>query len=197
MDKSRVGRKRKQRLFIAIDVGPWLIQTRAIQKELQQQLHSLLHHVVWYPMQSFHITLAFLGPVTPKVKQEIQQQVQHLLSINAIKPFDLYAVKFSLLSGRHIIIEVEGSLLEQLYEMLRVVVPGRERMDKRRSFKPHIALGKLIKSRNINNVRHILTKLELKDFQPIMINQFHLYDSQPNRVYSNLGSFSLVKGAGL
>jgi 2'-5' RNA ligase len=194
MENSKVGHSRKQRLFIAIDVEPWLTQMHAIQKELQQQLHPLLHQITWYPVQSFHITLAFLGSFTPKVKQEIQQQVQHLLSINAIEPFELHAVKLSLLSGRHIIIEADGTLLEQLYEMLKEVVPGRERMDRERTFKPHIALGKLIKSRNINNTRHILTALELKEFQPIMINQFHLYESQPHRVYSKLESFSLEKG---
>lgn len=176
---------------MAISIDPWLQELTRIQKELQQQLPPLLHHIAWYPVNSFHITLFFLGYMYPKARQQLQQKVQQELLLHPIAPFAIKASKLSLLSGRHIIVDVESDSLLDLYQVLKVVVPENVQTKNKRPFKPHLALGKFKSSKAMAIAQTVLGSYDINGLKPIEIKEFHLFESMPRRVYKPVISFPL------
>lgn len=184
---------RKQRLFIAVDIDPWQKVLSRIQKQLQQLLPANLHNISWYPVKSFHITLVFIGYVTHGNQQLLKTTIENELKINPFLSFKINAPRLSILSGRHIVVEIESEQLNKLYKIMKICVPENLLIRQEREYKAHLALGKFKKSHALHLARQIIDSFDVHELKSLDVKEFHLYESKPHREYHQLVTFPLGK----
>lgn len=152
----------KFRAFIAIDFADdMLYDLTGLIQYLQQ--HRQFHSIKWTKTENLHITMRFLGNITPAQYETV---ATHLTAISAIEPF---VVNFPALilfpnPDRPVAIALKPeplALLLQVHQQIdqAVVKCGLELEQK--IFLPHLTLGKIKPRRHIELPQLTLPKLQL------------------------------------
>lgn len=142
------------RTFVAIKISPEL---EAAFEALARNMRKLPGEVRWVDPQSIHVTLKFLGEITPAQVQEVIAAVER--AANGIPPFSLKAgskgafpslqrprvfwVGLAEPGGDHLMV-----LQRKIEEELHLAGFPKEE----RGFKPHLTVGRVKGMKNIETV---------------------------------------------
>jgi RNA 2',3'-cyclic 3'-phosphodiesterase len=190
-----------QRAFIAIEL-PVLVQD-AIQNQtdsLRDALDSSL--VRWVASHNVHLTLKFLGDVSPAniellkqmLKREADQHPPFEMRISGIGSFPT--------SRRPRVIWVGFNAPAILESLQRGIESAAARLGyeaEERAFSPHLTIGRVrqnLPSTGLQRIRAALEETTVSDLGIIKIDSVHLYksDLQPaGPIYTNLFTASLNK----
>ncbi len=191
MENSNKAKEKKHRLFFGLAIKPWLSELIKIQQLLKEKFLGMSHQIIWHPIESFHITLVFVGEIDEKLRDEIKEDVNKYFSQTPFPSFEIKATKISILSSRHIIVALDAPLLNDLYDKLHAIIPANEKIKKERAYFAHIALAKLKNTWLAKNVYEQLGNVTVNALIPIKITEFDLFESKPNRQYASLATYVL------
>ncbi len=189
------------RAFIAIEL-PVPIQN-AIQQEtavLRQALDSTL--VRWVPSHNVHLTLKFLGDVSPAniklltqtLSQEADQQPAFDIQIGGIGSFPTSRRPRVIWIGLH-----APAVLESLQRCIESAAARLGYAPEERPFSPHLTIGRVRQNLPASSIQKIRTSLEatkVGNLGSAKVDSIHLFKSDLNSngsVYTKLSSAPLKK----
>jgi len=182
------------RTFIAVEI-PGSIHQAILQKT--EPLRKVLGTAIvrWVPIQNIHLTLKFLGDVTPANMDALTQ----MLGIEAGKldPFDIHIGGLgsfpSLKRPRVLFLGVQSPIgLEALYRGIESACARLGFPSEERSFSPHLTLGRVkqdVSAADLHKIRLTLEELKIDSVGTARVDSVHLYksDLKPSgAVYSQL-----------
>jgi len=189
------------RTFIAIEL-PVFIQT-AIQRQTAKLRGTLdLSLVRWVPTHNIHLTLKFLGDVSPAslellhqmLVQEAGQQPAFDISISGLGSFPSPRRPRVIWIGLH-----APAVLETLQRSIEASAARLGYALEERPFSPHLTIGRVRQNLSPDGVQKIRTMLEgtkVGELGSAKIDSIHLFksDLQPGgSVYTKLFSAPLKK----
>jgi 2'-5' RNA ligase len=191
------------RAFIAIEI-PVPIQN-AIQQQtanLHQALDSSL--VRWVPAHNIHLTLKFLGDVSPAniemltqmLIQEADQQPEFDIRISGIGSFPTSRRPRVIWIGLH-----APAVLNALQRSIESSAARLGYAPEERPFSPHLTIGRVrqnLPAAGLQKIRNALERTEVGDLGSARVASVHLFksDLQPGgSVYTKLFSAPLRKTA--
>ena len=186
------------RAFIALDIHPGILSAIDVTTiQLRKEIGSFVR---WVPAENMHLTLKFLGGVSPT-------QVESLIDMLRIEsdrctPFEMHIGRFgafpSLKRPRVLFIGIQApAALDALVHGIQV---GCERLgftSEARGFHPHLTLGRV--RQNLNAIegqtfRRLLETVKIDLLGTARVDSVHLYKSELKRdgaVYTRLFSAPL------
>ncbi len=183
------------RLFIAFDT-PAPVKSRA--QEIIHTLRTANADVSWERDEKMHCTLKFLGDTDSDRISEIHACLDHVSASHL--PFRIAYRSLGFFPNAREprivwigIEELDGSL-HQLQESIDVQLASLGFETEKRSFHPHLTLGRI---RSVRNQRQLIATTETLTFasEPYVIDSFSLMrsDLRPTgSVYKQEKSFSLI-----
>jgi len=184
------------RVFIAIDLPE---QVRAQLAEVERQLRSTTNSARWVAAESIHVTLKFIGEVSEKKLQSIDEAIAGL----TWKPFQLTVRGIGFFPGnrspRVLWAGMQAPTMEGLAEKLdsRMESFGFER--EKRVFRPHITLARARNTRLDAALVRAAAQFEDHEFGSFSVDRWFLYQStlKPSgSVYTQLKQYLLSPGLG-
>ena len=144
----------KLRTFIAIKISPEFMQQCAI---LIDELKTLSAAVKWVRPESIHLTLKFLGHITPDQLEQVKETVKDV--VKKQRRFELEASGLgafpSLDRPRVFWVGLAGSGRQQLMVLQKQLETALAQIgfpEEKRAFKPHLTLGRVKSSRQLTRV---------------------------------------------
>ncbi|MCJ7792675.1 MAG: RNA 2',3'-cyclic phosphodiesterase [Candidatus Marinimicrobia bacterium] len=141
------------RTFIALELP------QAVKKELtncQRELEKTWVQARWVKPDLSHLTLAFLGSITPEKKEKIEALLEN--TTKQVKPFSLHLQKINgfpnLTNPRIIFIDLGGEIekLNLLTNLIRQGLKKENLFFDQKPFVSHITLGRLKKKQNLKKI---------------------------------------------
>ncbi len=191
------------RVFIAIELPV------SIQNAIQQQTASLQHAldsslVRWVPSHNIHLTLKFLGDVSPTnielltqmLQYEADQQTAFDLKVSGIGSFPTSRRPRIIWIGLH-----APAVLDSLQRSIDSAVARLGYATEERPFSPHLTIGRVrqnLSSAGLQKIRNTLDATKIGDLGSAKVDSVHLFksDLQPGgSVYTRLFSAPLRKTA--
>lgn len=180
------------RTFVAIDLPA---EIRRSITRLLDLLRPAASQVRWSRPESLHVTLKFIGELSP---DDLPEATKRLASIRTGGPFALQVrgagyfpneraprvIWLGLDSGPEL-----SSLAAEVEEALLPLGIAKEK----RPFAPHLTLGRLKIPSRIPAVQEILRKQEPLEFGSFIAKEFYLYESQlspQGSVYRKIARFA-------
>jgi 2'-5' RNA ligase len=188
------------RAFIAVEI-PLVIRKAVCSatSALQKEINSLVR---WVPMENMHLTLKFLGDVSPSNLDMLTQMIS--AEADLFNCFDLHLDGLgsfpNLKRPRVIYIGIQApAVLEALHRGIESASRRLGYESEDRGFSPHLTIGRV--KQNINaaeqqTIRHALEGTKIDALGTAHIDALHLYksDLQPTgSVYTRLYSAPLKK----
>lgn len=180
------------RAFISLEL-PKEIKTEI--KNIQQQLKMAGVQARWIKPEIAHLTLAFLGSITPNKVEPISRILEEV--VEQVKPAELYLAKINCFpdpaKARIVFIDLEG----ELGKLNALAIKIRKRLKKegiwfdKKPFTAHITLGRIKKRQNLAK---IIKEVKIKKVQ-FIANEISLTKSQLTEagpIYKKLTCVSLV-----
>jgi RNA 2',3'-cyclic 3'-phosphodiesterase len=189
------------RVFIAIELPVF------IQNAIQQQTASL-HHALdsslvrWVPAHNIHLTLKFLGDVSPTNIELVTQMLQH--EADQQTPFDIQISGIGSFPTprrpRVIWIGLHApAVLESLQRSIDSAAARLGYSPEERPFSPHLTIGRVrqnLPSTDLQKIRIALDGTQIGDLGSAKVDSVNLFksDLQPGgSVYTRLFSAPLKK----
>ncbi|MDK2820538.1 MAG: 2,3-cyclic 3-phosphodiesterase [Clostridia bacterium] len=130
------------RLFIANKLSPEILKTVA---KVQGELRQLPASIKWVPTENIHLTLKFLGEVSPSKVEDIIGALEHAaegispyqLEIKGVGVFPNWRVPRVIWAG----VDFDSTLNELSKQLDRELV--KLGFQKNNKFRPHLTLGRL------------------------------------------------------
>lgn len=189
------------RTFIAIDIPP------AIQKSIQLQINNLRNiigdsPVRWVPVHKIHLTLKFLGDVSPAdveiltqiLRTQVDSQSAFDIHINGLGSFP------SSKRVRVLLIKTQASAeLEALQRGIESACGGAGFRAESRPFNPHLTIGRVrrgVSSSDQMRIHKALNEIKIDSLGIARVDSIHLYKSElkpTGAVYTKLFSAPLSK----
>lgn len=165
-----------KRLFIAVKVE----KCHGLSQFVTQIRYDLEKEgIKWVEMGNMHISICFLGNIRPEKLQDISTALQS--SAGRSNPFPLYIGGcgwFSDKSGPKVIwMGVKSEGLCQLHDEVTKSLKNTGIYTQKRTFRPHITLGRIKHLKNKNNLIQTLKKHDDKQICSLTVNEFLLYQS--------------------
>lgn len=184
------------RAFIAIDLPDILQQRlRSLDRALRPQCAEL--PIRWVPVDNIHLTLKFLGDVSPSNLALIEEIMQRECALAA--PFEVHVEGLGLFPDarrpRVIWVGVDGGEpLPQLQQRLEAGVVHLGYPPEKRVFSPHLTLGRVQRSANARQQRQIadiISKHPVGLLGTAVVNEAALFKSElkpDGAVYTKLAT---------
>jgi len=187
------------RTFIAVEI-PSQVQKKI--QEAVEPLHKELGSslIRWVPTQNIHITLKFLGDVSPASVDHLTQILR--TEADACPTFDIHIGGLgsfpSLKRPRVLFIGIQAPAeLEALYRGIESACArlGYEKRD----FSPHLTIGRVKQDASVTDqqkIRHALEGTTIDSLGTARVNSVHLYKSElkpSGSVYTQIYSAPLTK----
>ncbi len=187
------------RAFIAIDLPDILRERlRSLAADLQPRFEEL--PIRWVPVDNIHLTLRFLGDVSPSNLALIEDILHNECA--AAAPFELHVEGLGLFPNarrpRVIWVGVDGG--EQLPQLQQRLEAGVVRLGypaEQRAFSPHLTLGRVQRSANTRQQRQvadIIGQHQVGLLETAAVNEVALFKSELNpdgAVYTKLAVATL------
>ncbi|HEX2393722.1 MAG TPA: RNA 2',3'-cyclic phosphodiesterase, partial [Bacteroidales bacterium] len=183
-----------KRTFIAFDITP----SEAVKEVFETVRHKLRNErISWTDPDRLHITLKFLGDTT-------EEKIPSIVSaVNAtVRPYDPFRViltglgVFRNIHDPHVIwmgCRIENSLVTFKQELEAAIGALGFEVEKR-TFSPHLTLGRIKLIRQTNHLSEILTAYKEKVFQEFMVTDLIYYESRltpSGSVYTPIDKFTI------
>lgn len=179
------------RAFIACDLGDAIVGELS---RCQERLKTVGAHIRWIPPESIHLTLAFLGDTLP-------EQIERLAGAlkPTTEPFKLTCARTGTFgpkrSPRIIWAGIKNSpALSALHDEINTVLAATGFEIEARPYKPHLTLGRVKSTRNVEQLLELLNEENDTGFGIVQINEIILYQSTltpQGAQYAPLHRFSL------
>ena len=167
------------RAFIALDLPPATHQALAL---LQKQWEQLKAPVAWVKPDKIHLTLKFLGNISPEQVAGIQSGLGDIASRTA--PFRLQPTACgafpSIKQMRVIWVGLNGDF-EALHSLQQDVEKGLTALDfppEERSFRGHLTLGRVKGRRHLYQLQEALLKHQSFQAEAFDVREIVLYRSE-------------------
>jgi len=173
MDKSG-----KMRTFIAVEIDP---QVKENLKRMVHQFKKVSSKVKWVKPTAMHLTLKFLGNVNSTKADQVIKIMDKITQ--KYPPFDLFCSgigTFPLKTRKPKIIWAgikESSTLKDIYLEIENELERIGFSKEKRSFHPHLTLGRVKKKAAVQNLLPELKKNEKMDFGKSKIKGVILFKS--------------------
>ncbi len=185
------------RVFVAIDLPP---RVKAAIGSVSQQLAGIKGRIGWVKPQGVHLTLKFLGNVSPRQLERVKQALE--ASVGNIQPFSLQLTELGVFPNKNrprVIwwgLTTNSPQLLQLYRSLEnpLVKCGFPR--EKRRFTPHLTLGRVRELAQPQQLTEQMAKVKTPTLAPIAVSQLELMQSTltgTGAVYKRLASFPFGK----
>jgi len=189
------------RTFIAIDIPP------AIQKSIQLQTNNLRKTigdstVRWVPVHNIHLTLKFLGDVSPADVETLTQILRTQADSHPAFNLQFNGLGFFPSSKRIHVLLIRIQASAELEALQREVESACGRFGFRaesRPFNPHLTIGRLrrgVPSSDQTKIHKTLNEIKIDSLGTARVDSIHLYKSElktTGAVYTKLFSASLQK----
>ncbi|RKY88617.1 RNA 2',3'-cyclic phosphodiesterase [candidate division KSB1 bacterium] len=164
------------RCFIAIDL-PGSLKKKI--GEIQAKLKGSGADVKWVKPDNIHLTLKFLGEITPEKVEEVKASLDGI----SVKKMEISARNVgafpSLKRPRVIWVGIEKGL-EKLKDFSNIIEKEMQKIGfekEKRSFKPHLTIGRVKSQRNIGNLVKEIGLIEEFETEPFIPEEFILMRS--------------------
>lgn len=160
---------KNRRLFIGIPVDPVCQQRldvclQPLQQQLQHSLQQQYQEIHWAPHHNRHLTLFFLGNTTTTLLTRLQQLFAAAYPGNA--PFSLPLTELARFPDPHghvvAALSPVTEPLEQLHQQTVALMRQCGIVAEKRTFRPHITLGKIRNPKQVKGDFHQNIELQLK-----------------------------------
>jgi RNA 2',3'-cyclic 3'-phosphodiesterase len=187
------------RTFIAVEIPPH------VQNQIQQETEPL-HKAIgtslvrWVPAQNIHLTLKFLGDVSPASMDILTQMLR--TEADSCPAFDLQISGLgsfpSLRRPRVLFIGIQAPAeLEALYRGIESACAQLGYESEGHDFSPHLTLGRVKQEASAldqQRIRRVLEETKIDSLGTARVNSVHLYKSDlkpTGSVYTQIFSGSL------
>jgi len=186
------------RTFIAVDV-PQIIQ-KNIQHNVEILRNSIGDSVRWVPVHNIHLTLKFLGNVSPANVDMLKQMLHAEANSCSAFEFSVGGLgSFPNSKRAHVLfIRIQAPAeLEALQHGIESATTKLGYESDARPFSPHLTIGRVrdhITATDQQNIRKILEETKIDSLGTARVDSVHLYKSElkPNgSVYTRLFSAPL------
>ena len=183
------------RLFIAIGIEK---DIKGKISSIQDKFKQIGADIKYVEPENLHYNLKFIGEISediiPKIKETLENAVKsfepfkiHIFGLGAF-PSKNYAkvIWIGLKEGKQELIGLANEIDKQLETI------GIEK--ERKSFTPHLTLGRVKSGKNKENLLNVLNKLENEDIGEMKVNKIILFASEltPNGpIYKEIFSVNL------
>ncbi len=184
-----------KRLFIAIK-----IEAGTALNGLLTDLKALLRSesIKWVDIQNIHVTLAFLGDTDERKIIPLKEMMKERCSGSGEFEFTLAGtgVFKSFRDPRVIWAGITES--EKLYRLNAIITGGLKSAGftfDEKPFSPHLTLGRIRSLKDPENLKQVLDRYRLTEFQVVSVREVILFESiltQSVPVYKSLARFSLA-----
>lgn len=185
----------KIRSFIAIELSEEL---KAGLEEIQKKLRRSDADVKWVRPEGIHLTLKFLGSVTPEELERVSRAVEP--AVAGVKPFELTLKSLgcfpSTRSPRVIWVGVDGGGEEVC--CLQRIVEGQAAAagfpPEERAFQPHLTVGRVRSSRGKAALARLVEENQGVNLGSLRADAVHLFrsDLRPSgAVYTKMKTFPM------
>ena len=170
------------RTFIAVEIPPH------VQKKIQQETEPLRKAigaslVRWVPVQNIHLTLKFLGDVSPASVDILSQMLR--TEADSYPAFDMHVSGLgsfpSLRRPRVLYIGMQAPAeLEALYRSIESACARLGYESETRDFSPHLTLGRVKQDASAldqQKIRRALEETKIDSLGTARVNSVHLYKS--------------------
>lgn len=162
-------------------------------KEVQDQFKSTNADVRWEPSEKFHITIKFLGNVNDTILPTIIDSIS-----NVCKEYQPFEVRYENIgffpnkrNPRVIWVgctDLSGALNSLKKRFDEILIPFGFDIEKR-TFHPHVTLGRMKSTKNINNLISLVEKITFNPVETI-INEIVFMKST---LFSHGSQYSVLK----
>jgi len=189
------------RTFIAVEIPSH------VQKKIQQETEPLrkaigASFVRWVSIQNVHLSLKFLGDVSPASVDTLTQMLR--AEADSCPEFDMQISGLgsfpSLRRPRVLFIGIQAPAeLEALYRGIESACARLGYESEGRGFSPHLTIGRIKQDASASDqqkVRHALAETKIDSLGIARVNSVHLYKSDlkpTGSVYTQIFSASLKK----
>ncbi|GAB4422710.1 MAG: RNA 2',3'-cyclic phosphodiesterase [Anaerolineales bacterium] len=184
------------RTFIALDI-PAHTQTQITKQTATLQR---LSGVRWIPTGNLHLTLKFLGDVTPAKIDTVAQSLSDLAA--RVQVFEIHITGLgtfpNIRNPRIIWIGIQApQTLQTLHRGLETATTKLGFPPEKRSFNPHLTIGRVkrhISPEEVKNLQAALSNTDIGQIETISVNALHIYKSDlkpTGAVYTKLYSTPL------
>ena len=180
------------RTFFAIDIPPHIKKTIATAIKPWQKNHSW-QKINWVKPKTFHITLCFLGKITPAQYQDFGPSVT-----TAIKAIDKFYLELTTLqpfptAKNFQILSLKPQPITELTNLAHTIAQTVETCGiktEKRSFKPHLTLGRIINPPNLSLLA--ASKFPAVSFETTKVKLFASMPNLTGSVYSPIAVYKLA-----
>jgi 2'-5' RNA ligase len=187
------------RIFIAADIPP------SLQQAIQQKVGLLRktigdRSVRWVPVQNMHLTLKFLGDVSPANVESLKEILRN--EADSCPVFDITISRLGSFpnSKRPRVLFIGIQAPAQLEALQRGIDSATSRLgyeSEARPFSPHLTIGRVKETAtasDLQKIRGILDQVKIDSLGTAGVDSVHLYKSElkpGGSVYSKLYSAPL------
>ncbi len=182
------------RLFVALDIPD---EVRRALSNLIGKLEREGRGARWVRVEGMHLTLKFIGHVSPETAQRVQEELR---AIRSAAPAEMNFRNVGFFpTARHprvfwVGIEASPNLAELAAAIETRLEPlGIPR--EQRPFRPHLTLARFRSEEGLPRLRDALEKLSPFEFGATSVEEFHLYESRlkpGGAEYLRLATFRFV-----
>ena len=178
------------RAFIALELPPSVI---SLLEKVQEDLKSLRVRAKWVKPENIHLTLKFLGNISPDDIDKIGGSMMD--TVEEFAPIDLVAMGVGVFPGiqRPRVIWVGlGGQIQPLFAMQRVLEDNLADLGfkkEKRPFKGHLTLGRIRQTVNPTTIRQIMREYANLSSEEFTASRIILFKSElkpSGAVYSQL-----------
>jgi len=183
------------RAFVAIDPPPPAIQTIA---GIQDQCKTLGLDASWVKAKNIHLTLRFLGNISPRQVSEIKLRLTEIAGQTSAFEFSLSRLGvFPNLQRPRVLwvgLESSGHSLEALQKKINGQMQALGFPPATKQSVPHLTLARIKSPRNTDGLRRAIESGGQVVSEPLEVSSIKLYQSRltsHGSLYSVLGNFTL------
>jgi len=188
------------RAFIAVEIPlPIRQAVNSATSDLQKEINSLVR---WVPMENMHLTLKFLGDVSPSNVDMLTQMIRAEADLFHCFDFELNGLGSfpNLKRPRVIYIGIQApAMLEALHRGIESASRRLGYESEERGFSPHLTIGRVkqnIAPAEQQTIRRALEGTKIDSLGTARVDSLHLYKSDlqsTGSVYTKLYSAPLKK----
>ena len=168
------------RLFVALDVPE---RVRAALAELSARLKNTCPSAKWVRLAGVHITLKFIGEVSPEKLEKIRQALGELPGFLAMK-LRFAGLGFFPNARRPRVFWAGIAIDPQLAELAGAIEAKLEPLGipaEKRAFHPHLTLARFESPQGTQALRAAVEAMGAPEFGSEIFNEFYLYRSMLKR----------------